>query len=276
MFDANAKKYAVLGHPVGHSLSPLIQNTLFKISDYNGVYTAFDVPPENLEEILIFLTKYFHGFNCTIPLKEKIIPYLDEISDRAEWCGSVNTVKVENGRLCGYSTDGLGMLGALKSAGISINKKKVLISGSGGVARVALFEALNENASVTIAARNSVKAEKLKSDAEREMGVSVNTCNIDGVKGEYDVLLQCTPVGMFPDMDKMPVSKEVINNVGAAFDTIYSPRDTMLIKTFKEQGKKAVGGIDMLILQAVAAQEIWRDEEIEEATVIRLKEELGL
>ena len=113
MFDANAIKYAVLGHPIGHSRSPEIQNLLFEMTDYNGVYMAFDMPPEKLDDALPFFKEYFKGFNCTIPLKEKIIPYLDLLDARAKWCGSVNTVKVRDGKLYGYSTDGIGLTGAL-------------------------------------------------------------------------------------------------------------------------------------------------------------------
>ncbi len=271
MFDANAKKYAVLGHPVGHSLSPFLQNTFFEITGFNGVYTAFDVPPDEIGEILPFLKKYFSGFNCTIPLKEAIIPYLDGISPRAKWCGSVNTVKTEDGRMYGYSTDGIGMVGALAFEDIYLDNKKVLITGSGGVARVALFEALERKASVTVAARNTEAAEKLCGDAAREMpDCSANFCDISDITGNFDILLQCTPVGMHPNENAMPISEKVIENIDAAFDMIYNPRDTLLIKTFKKMGKKAVGGINMLVLQAVAAQEIWRDEKFDKKNIEKL------
>ncbi len=271
MFDANAKKYALMGHPVGHSLSPVLHNTFFEITGFNGMYTAFDVPPDELGEILPFMKKYFSGFNCTIPLKEKIIPYLDGISERAAWCGSVNTVKIEDGKMYGFTTDGAGMTGALLAAGIFLDNKKVIITGSGGVARVALFEALTKNADVTVAARNEKTAKKLCDEAKSQFPeCKISFCDIGNITGKYDVLLQCTPVGMHPDENAMPIDEKVIENIDAAFDTIYNPRDTMLVTEFKNRGKTAAGGINMLVLQAVAAQEIWQDKKFDIKDVRKL------
>jgi len=260
MFDANAKKYAVLGYPIGHSLSPYIHHNIFAITGYNGVYTAYEVPPDKLEFILPYLKEYFCGFNCTIPHKEKIIPYLDELDVRANWCRSVNTVKIQDGRMVGYSTDGIGMVGALELEGISLDKKNVLITGAGGVARVALFETLFRECNVMIAARNLEKAEILANDAIKNISKGrVNICDISDIRGEFDILLQCTPVGMYPDINTIPVNEELLGNVKVVFDTIYNPKDTMLLKKAGNYGVKAIGGINMLILQALAAQEIWRN-----------------
>lgn len=268
MFDANAIKYAVLGHPIGHSRSPEIQNLLFEMTDYNGVYMAFDMPPEKLDDALPFFKEYFKGFNCTIPLKEKIIPYLDLLDARAKWCGSVNTVKVRDGKLYGYSTDGIGLTGALEMADIPLDGGDVLICGAGGVARVALFEALSRGCRVTIAARRLEQAELLRRDAADGFpGSTVSCCTLSEIKGSFSLLLQCTPVGMTPKAGEMPVSKDVVSQCAAIFDTIYSPKETLLVQTAKTLGKKAAGGLDMLILQAVAAQEVWRETKFEKSLI---------
>ncbi|MBR2471513.1 MAG: shikimate dehydrogenase [Clostridia bacterium] len=263
--NATALKYAVLGHPVAHSLSPEIQNSFFELTGYNGVYYAFDVQPDELGEIIPFLKKYFCGFNLTIPFKEKIIPYLDYIDDAAKVSGSVNTVKVKDGKLYGYSTDGAGLSGAFAKEGILLKEKSVLLVGSGGVARAALFEALRNSCSVCIAARNKQAATKLAEDAKTFFGKEVFVCGLDEITGHFDIMINCTPVGMHPNVDGIPVTEADIEKCGVIFDTVYSPRNTGLLQTAKKLGKKTIGGINMLVLQGIASQEIWRGETFSDA-----------
>ncbi len=268
--NATALKYAVLGHPVGHSLSPEIQNKFFNLTGYNGVYYAFDVQPDKLGEIIPFLKEYFCGFNLTIPFKEKIIPYLDYIDDKAKRSGSVNTVAVRGGKLYGYSTDGAGLSGAFKEGGVDFKEKSVLLIGSGGVARAALFEALENGCSVCIAARNASAASTLAKDAEEIFGKMVKVCALTEIEGHFDIMINCTPVGMYPNVEGMPVSPEDIEKCDVVFDTVYSPRSTRLLSCAKEMGKKTIGGINMLVLQGIASQEIWRDEKFEGQNVNKI------
>ena len=258
--DSAALKYAVLGHPVGHSLSPEIQNSFFKLTGYNGVYSAFDVNPDELDKMVEVLKKEFCGFNLTIPFKEKIIPYLDYIDDAAKECGSVNTVAVRDGKLYGYSTDGTGLSGAFEKEGIAFRKKSVILIGSGGVARAALFEALRNDCSVCIAARNKGAAESLAADAKTFFGIDVDICGLDEITGHYDIMINCTPVGMHPNTEGIPVTAEDIAKCEVVFDTVYSPRNTKFLQLAKKLGKKTIGGINMLVLQGIASQEIWRGE----------------
>ncbi len=258
--DSAALKYAVLGHPVAHSLSPEIQNSFFELTGYNGVYHAFDVEPDELGEIIPFLKKYFCGFNLTIPFKEKIIPYLDYIDDVAKKSGSVNTVAVRRGKLYGYSTDGVGLSGAFAKEGVTLKEKSVLLIGSGGVARAALFEALRNSCSVCIAARNKGAASALAADAKTFFDISVNVCGLDEINGHFDIMINCTPVGMHPNTEGIPVTAETIEKCSVVFDTVYSPRNTKLLQTAQSLGKKTIGGINMLVLQGIASQEIWRGE----------------
>ncbi|MBQ9096778.1 MAG: shikimate dehydrogenase [Clostridia bacterium] len=258
--DTAALKYAVLGHPVAHSLSPEIHNSFFKLTGYNGVYYAFDVEPEKLGEIVQMLKKDFCGFNLTIPFKEKIIPYLDYIDDAAKKSGSVNTVAVRSGKLYGYSTDGAGLAGALKKEGIMLKDKSVLLIGSGGVARAALFEALRNSCSVCIAARNTGASSLLAADVKTFFGKAVDVCSLDEITGHYDIMINCTPVGMHPNTEGIPVTAETLEKCNVVFDTVYSPRNTKLLQLAKKLGKKTIGGINMLVLQGIASQEIWRGE----------------
>ena len=190
--NASALKYTVLGHPVAHSLSPEIQNSFFELTGYNGVYSAFDVNPDEFDEMIRFLKKNFSGFNLTIPFKEKIIPYLDYIDDAAKKSGSVNTVKVKDGKLYGYSTDGVGLSGAFAKEGILLKEKNVLIVGSGGVARAALFEAFRNSCSVCIAARNKEAAYALAADAKTFFDKETEICTLDEVAGHFDIMINAT------------------------------------------------------------------------------------
>ena len=258
--NATALKYAVLGHPVAHSLSPEIQNSFFELTGYNGVYYAFDVEPDELGEIIPFLKKYFCGFNLTIPFKERIIPYLDYIDDAAKVSGSVNTVAVRDGKLYGYSTDGAGLYGAFAKEGVEFKNKSVILIGSGGVARAVLFEALRNSCSVCIAARNAAAASALAADAKEFFGKNVNICPLNEINGHYDIMINCTPFGMHPNTEGIPVTAEDIEKCNVVFDTVYSPRNTKLLQLAKKLGKKTIGGINMLVLQGIASQEIWRGE----------------
>ena len=167
-----------------------------------------------------------------------------------------------------YTHLGIGLTGALEMADIPLDGGDVLICGAGGVARVALFEALSRGCRVTIAARRLEQAELLRRDAAGGFpGSTVSCCTLSEIKGSFSLLLQCTPVGMTPKAGEMPVSKDVVSQCAAIFDTIYSPKETLLVQTAKTLGKKAAGGLDMLILQAVAAQEVWRETKFEKSLI---------
>ena len=267
--DAKTKLYAVLGYPVGHSISPKLQNKLFNLAGYNGCYMALESAPQRFEKDIEFLREHFSGFNCTIPHKQRILPFLDEIDTRAKWCGSVNTVKNENGRLLGYSTDGYGFLKALALHGVTVDNSRVLILGAGGVARVLAFECAARGAIITIAARNPQKADALKNEIIAALDKAVvHTCLLTDIKGEYDLLLQCTPVGMSTVRQESPVELETVERCAVVFDTIYSPPQTAILPMAKQAGKVAINGFPMLIYQGVAAAQIWTgyqysDEEIQ-------------
>lgn len=252
------KKLGLIGYPLKHSVSPEIHKKLNKDFDYELIEFA----PNDLEEHIEFLKNNYLGFNCTIPYKEKIIPFLDEIDEKARLYGAVNTVRLVNGKFIGYNTDGEGLKYALKKANISLQNKKVLILGSGGVSRVLAYEAAFCNAQVFVFARNYEKSEALINDIKKNSkGANISFVNEENLT-EYDVILNGTPVGMWDKINELPVKKEVILKAKAVFDTIYNPINTNLVLFAKENGINAVGGLDMLIGQAISAQKIWFNKEI--------------
>ncbi len=264
------KKFAVLGYPIGHSLSPMLHNEIFSTKGLAHSYDAVLMPPEELADSFKNLTEIFAGFNCTIPLKEKVIPFLDHVDSHALELGSVNTVKCTPEGTFGYSTDTEGFLRALKAHNVDLSEKKVLIVGCGGVARVIAFACARAGCNITIALRSPEKALSLVNELESKFSCKLNISPLDEVNGSYDLLVQCTPVGMYPRVDFCPVSDEVIANCHVIFDTIYNPLDTLIMKKARLAGKTAINGLQMLVFQGLASQEIWLGLHFTEAEALRL------
>lgn len=258
-------RYAVLGESLPHTWSPQIHNSLFAAAGIDAVYLPITVPRHQLASAVDVLRSCFGGFNVTIPYKERIIPLLDVIDDAARICGAVNTVEVRDGRLIGHITDGLGMLRAIEEGGVSTNSIRVLILGGGGAARVAAYEFLQRRCKIAIAVRNLEKGKTLArelGDTQPDGTARISVCSLSDIHGSYDLLVNCTPVGMYPDIYGRPVSIEVISRCGAVFDAVYNPRITELLDVASTLHIPAIEGLGMLFYQAVEAQRYWFGERI--------------
>ena len=251
------KLFGLTGYPLGHSLSPVIHRELFKLSGIDGEYKLYEIAPENLETELESLKKNLCGFNVTIPHKVEVIPFLDELNERAALFGAVNTVKVGE-KTVGYNTDCIGFLRALELADIELSGN-VLVCGSGGVARMFAFEAVLAGCELTIAARDEdiPVANRIKDEISNKLKKEAKVINLRDVCESYDLIINGTPVGMHPNVNACVLPKEVIKKAKAVFDAIYNPEETLFIKHAKEAGIKYSNGLSMLVLQAVAAEEIW-------------------
>lgn len=250
------KNFGLTGYPLGHSLSPFIHRELMKISGIDGEYSLFEIAPENLESGFYKL-KELSGFNVTIPHKINIIPFLDSLDEKAQLFSAVNTVKT--GAQCkGYNTDCDGFLRALDGAGMSLSGD-VLLCGAGGVSRMIAFEAALKDCRLTIAARNESleKAEKLKNEILSKTGKTAEVVSYENISDGYDLIVNGTPVGMFPKTDKCVLKKDTVLKSRAVYDVIYNPDETLLLKYAKEAGIKYSNGLSMLVWQAAVAQEIW-------------------
>lgn len=255
----STKKFAVIGHPIGHTMSPFIHNRLFKLSGIEAEYTKLDIAPENLADEYKNVLSKLDGYNITIPHKQNIIPLIDEIDEKAKMYGSVNTVANINGVAKGYTTDPDGFLKALDAAGIVLDGR-VVILGCGGVARTMAYEVVLKGLPLLFAVRKEDVeiAKSLCSEIENTVkGAKVSFCLIDELSGDIDVLVNATPLGMFPKVDVQPVSDSVISRCASVFDAVYNPLETVLIKKALANGAKAVGGMSMLVWQAVVAHEKW-------------------
>ncbi len=247
--------YAVIGHPIGHSMSPYVQSYLFSISGVKASYTTIDIAPESLGAELELQLSKLNGFNITIPHKTSIIPLLDKISEEAALYGAVNCVCNSNGSLIGHNTDAYGFKQALKMSDISLSGK-VLLLGSGGAARTVAYEAALAGCELTVAAR-SLNGQRLANEIAEKIGKMVNVISFDQIKGGYDLVVNATPVGMHPNVNAAPISIKQLDGCKALFDAVYNPRRTLLVKYAQQLGMAVAEGTAMLVMQAVKAQQIW-------------------
>lgn len=258
-------RFAVLGQSLPHTWSPYIHNSLFDAAGLDAVYLPVTVPPERLGSVTDVFRSCFSGFNVTIPYKEKILPFLDDVDEAARVCGAVNTVEIRNGRMIGHITDGLGMLRAIEERGVETHQANVLILGGGGAARVAGYAFLSRGGRVTFAVRDAQKGNALvhalaqtQQDGLRRLSVRP----LADCAEAHDILINCTPVGMYPHVDACPVSADAIARCRAVFDAVYNPRETRLLALARQNGLPAIEGLGMLFYQAVEAQKFWFGDRI--------------
>ena len=237
-------KYGLIGEKLGHSFSKEVHNKLF---DYD--YELKEIPQNELD--LFLKQRAFKAINVTIPYKEKVIPYLDFISDIAKEIGAVNTVVNKNGKLYGYNTDFLGLKSLIQKSGISLNNKKVLILGSGGTSKTAF------------AVTNSLGAKEVLQISRNKKDGFITYEDIYINHTDAQILINTTPCGMYPNIDVSPLDISAFKRVEGVVDAIYNPLRSKLVCDAQKRGIKAVGGLYMLISQAVFAAEKFLDTNIE-------------
>lgn len=249
--------YALIGHPLGHSMSPFIHEKYFKISGKKDKYELCDIAPENLKRDFLKVIDKYDGLNVTIPHKVQVIDFLDVLDKSAERYHAVNCIAKQDGKLVGYNTDCIGFLRSVPEDALG---GKFLLLGCGGAGRMMALEAAAHNGNITIAIReaDSKMAETLVSEIKEKFPkVNAEIVFLNKIQGKFDILCNSTPVGMYPNVEGCPVGEEVISNCENVFDAVYNPRETLLVKTAKKLNKNASGGMSMLVLQAQAAHEIW-------------------
>ena len=258
--------YCLIGHPISKSLSPIIHNNYFKMNDLNSLYIDFDVEEDDLEVVFnSFKILDIKGFNVTLPHKISIIEYLDDLSIEAKAIGAVNTVKNQNGRYIGYNTDGLGFLRSLKLNGVNIHGKSILILGAGGVANaIAISLAMEGVREIFINNRTIGRAKDLSNriqDLSPEILVEYGDLGLENIpKDRIDIVINCTSVGMHPRIDESPMNFTGFSQKLIVYDTIYKPYRTKFMRLAEEKGYPIIGGLSMLINQALYSQGIWNKD----------------
>lgn len=265
LVDTATQVCAVIGNPVGHSLSPAIHNAAFQAAGLNYVYVAFRVEDVGACLAGMRACQGFRGMSVTIPHKSAVIPHLDELEPMAAAVGSVNTVVNENGRLIGSTTDGLGALHALSEAGVDLDGRRVLFLGAGGAVRSVAFAFLDRAnlAGLTVLGRTAVRVQALVDELRARAGaVKVEAgdlrADLAGAMAEHDVIIQGTPAGMYPDwMSDTLAPAELLRPEHIVFDMVYRPIKTRLVREAEDAGCQVVLGLEMLLNQAALQFELW-------------------
>jgi len=260
--DVETKVFGLIGYPLSHSLSPLMHNQAFTVAGINAVYLPFPVHPNQFSSVVdAAKTLKIPGFNVTIPYKEMIIPYLDEIDQEAGRCGSVNLVIIEDGRALGFNTDGVGFLDALRQEG-HVPSGLAIILGAGGAAR-ALGYTLAINGMETVFVNRSLpRARLLAQEIMSLTGQESQAMEYGGGKvHEYldraKLVVNTTPLGMFPDNSLMPdIDLRGADSGTIICDIIYNPMNTRLLQEARSLGLRTMDGTGMFVNQGVRSWEM--------------------
>lgn len=270
MIDASTRLVVLLGYPVHHSYSPAMQNAAFRAAGLNLVYLAASVPPERLAPAVAAVAALdMPGANVTVPHKERVPAFLDEVAPEARLLGAVNTIVHRNGRLVGHNTDGTGFLRALREAGYDPRGEAVVVLGAGGAARaVAVTLALEGAKEIVVFNRTLDRAHQLAA-LVRERGCGgAAALGWEALEGQTPearaafvragLVVQTTSLGMSPRLeDGPPVPPEWMSANHLAYDLVYNPSDTAFLRMARKAGARTAGGAGMLLHQGAAAFELW-------------------
>ncbi|MFX0136174.1 MAG: shikimate dehydrogenase [Candidatus Hodarchaeota archaeon] len=264
--SAQTKVLCVIGHPIEHSMSPVMQNAAINDLNLDYIYLAFDIFPRNLSlAVKGFRAFNIMGINVTLPFKQKILKYLDEIEPIAQKIGAVNTIKNNEGYLIGRNTDAEGAIKAFLDAGYSLSGKNVLLLGAGGAARAIAYIMAKEVNKIIIANRTVKKAIKLANELKKYFDTEIEGKNnsLSVLKEESkktDILINTTSIGMYPNVQLSPIHAEFLHKDLIVYDIVYNPLETKLIKDAIEKGCKTIGGLDMFVNQGALAFEWWTNK----------------
>ena len=268
--DGASQVVGVIGWPIQHSLSPPMHNAAFRTLGLNWVYVAFGVHPNNVGAAITGMRGLgIRGLNVTIPHKAAVVSHLDEISPTSRQLGVVNTIVNADGYLHGDSTDGAGFIRALEEAGEGITDNRVVLIGAGGSARaVALAAAQEQPEELVIVNRTPQRAVELAKlvraagGLEAVRSIALDSPEVARVVSSADVIIDATPVGMYPHTDVAPViSPEWLRPCQLVCDLTYNPRDTVLLQAAREAGARILDGTGMLVHQGAIAFEQWTGQE---------------
>ncbi|MCE5194200.1 MAG: shikimate dehydrogenase [Nitrospiraceae bacterium] len=252
--SAKTKVIALFGYPVEHSLSPSMHNTAFKHLKLDFCYVCFSVKPDELKNAAKAIKALsLTGVNVTVPHKEKIMPFLDEIDAEAAFIGAVNTVVNENGKLKGYNTDGRGFMKSVSKAGITVKNKRVLVIGAGGASRAVCYYLGQKALKLIIFDVNNKKSNNLANDLKE---ISPNIHSIKEITNleDIDLIINATPLGL-KNSDPMPLDIKLIKRNHIVCDLIY--KKTKFLASASKKGCKTMSGLGMLLWQGVFAFELW-------------------
>jgi shikimate dehydrogenase len=266
LFHGQTKLYGIFGDPIGHSLSPLMHNTAFTHHGLDAVYLPFAVHPAHLEVAVKSIAALpIHGVNVTIPHKQAVMAWLDDVSPEARLIGAVNTIHLRDGRLHGYNTDGIGFLRSLDAAGSQVEDRTVMLLGAGGAARaIAVQLCLSGIRRLYLANRTPTRAEGLAAFLKQNIPhadisvIAMGESSLATHLPHTDIVVNATSIGMHPH-DPMILPSTELGPRHLVCDIVYRPLHTVLLRAAQRQGARTVDGLGMLLHQGAKAFEIWTD-----------------
>ncbi|HXG24871.1 MAG TPA: shikimate dehydrogenase [Chthonomonadales bacterium] len=268
--SGRTKILGVFGYPVEHSLSPAMHNAAIAALGIPFAYLPFSVRPEDIGPAIRSLAILgIIGVNLTIPHKERVLPFLDEVTPEAQAVGAVNTVHNDGGRLIGYNTDGVGFLAPLKASGITLNDRQVVVLGAGGAARSVVHSLAQEGAWIALANRTPERAVHLAEAVNAATGRSAARCfgledtaALADALAKAQLLVNTTSVGMSPHDEEMPpIPLDALHPGLLVYDLIYNPVKTKLLLAAERAGARTLNGVQMLVHQGAVAFRIWTGKE---------------
>ncbi|UFT97845.1 shikimate dehydrogenase [Radiobacillus kanasensis] len=263
----------LIGYPAKHSLSPWLHSAFMDQVGIDGTYTIYETSPEALPSQLSKLKENgVDGFNVTVPYKQTIMEYLDEVEHAAKNIGAVNTVACRDGKWIGYNTDGIGYKQSLKDSFPSLftGQKNVLILGAGGAAR-GIYYALSQGEfpKVDIANRTKEKAKEFLSLKEKQIETNIlDYAEAERTLSQYDLIVQTTSVGMKPNYDQQVIDLTRLSKVSIVSDIVYQPIQTKILEAAQNRGAQIHHGHAMLLYQAQAAFEIWTGKQVQVDSIL--------
>lgn len=264
IINGKTKVYGLIGHPIKHTLSPIIHNTLAKFMQNDMIYVPFDVSPQGLQKALQGAEALnIQGLNVTVPYKQEVIPFLSKVEGYARQIGAVNTLKRCGDGYIGYNTDAEGLLQSLIQNDIGIENRNILILGAGGAARAAaMIIAAQCPRLIIIANRTKERAQELAKAVKYFYEVDIKAVSLDSIDKElaFDLCIQTTSVGLHPRESASPIKEsDFFYQVKAVVDLIYNPSKTLFLKQARDAGCKTINGFGMLFFQAIRSYEIWNE-----------------
>ena len=280
-------QYGIIGNPLKHSLSPVMQNAAFKALGVRAQYKLFPLEDNELDDFFKDLRQKdspIFGLNVTVPYKEKVLQYCDSIAPLAGKIGAVNTIAINKQRkLVGYNTDAPGFMAHLAELGVATKDKRIALLGAGGTARAILTSLClipEQPRSIAVYNRSADRLDDLLAEMTKKFDVGIIKAvgSIDDLDiRECDILINTTSVGLNED-DPSLIDESLLHPDLFVYDLIYNPRQTLLLKMAKEAGAKTVNGLGMLFFQGVLSFQHWADMEIEDEVkhIMRKSLEAGL
>jgi shikimate dehydrogenase len=262
-------RLGLIGYPLGHSLSPKIHAAALQACELQGDYSLFPIHPDDQQGLKDLLARVrageIHGLNVTIPHKQHVIEFMDELTPTAQAIGAVNTIYMRNDKLIGDNTDAAGFLADLKKfmaespsptgRGAGVRGKSAIVLGAGGSARAVVYSLLSDGWNVTLAARRHEQAQQFR-DSFPSHHLLFATFNIQPLT--FNLIVNTTPLGMTPNIETSPLDEyKALSKHAFIYDLVYNPRETKLVRDARAQGLSATTGLGMLIEQAALSFEIW-------------------